>query len=226
MKLLDLLFPPTCVLCKKSGSYICTNCLAKVSVAPTTCIGCGKSAVDGLTHAGCKRSYLLDSAMAIWRYEGVVRKALLSMKYRYASDIGAELAKLAVTEIKKARILLPSKAILVPIPLHRARQNWRGFNQVEEIGRRVAVSMGWGYTTKLLSRQRLTVPQTGLKRSDRTKNILGVFTANKNHPLHSNYDTPLILFDDVQTTGSTLREAGKVLKRSGFKTVWGFALAK
>ena len=121
--------------------------------------------------------------------------------------------------------MLPKSAILIPIPLYWHRKNWRGFNQVEEVGKIVAERIGWGFSSDILIRKAHRRPQTELKGDKRRKNIRGVFSFNSDYRLLKTENRPLILFDDVYTTGSTLKETGKVLKRNGAKSVWGLTLA-
>jgi ComF family protein len=121
---------------------------------------------------------------------------------------------------------LPKQALLVPVPLHPKRERWRGFNQSEKLGRIIGRYMGWKVISNLLIRTKLTRPQVELSGDERRKNLKGVFVINPkiSIPL-SAYNTPVILFDDVITTGATVKEAGKVLKRIGFKNVWGLSVA-
>jgi len=114
--------------------------------------------------------------------------------------------------------------MLVPIPLYWQRENWRGFNQAELLGRKLADYFGWQLRNDVLIRQKATLPQVGLEASQRQKNIQGVFRINYNHQIPKDFS--LLLFDDVWTTGSTLKEAGGVLKRAGFKKVWGLTICR
>lgn len=206
MAVLDFIFPKFCLECKAPGKYLCHSCLQKVRPA-------GKIYPSGL-----------DGVFSSWRYEGVIRKAILGLKYRFALEIAKELAKAFVSEIKKRPLQL-KKAVLVPIPLHPRRKRWRGFNQSEEIGKILAQSMGWDFAPKLLERKITRTPQVELKGKARRENIRGVFVVNS-QKLPTNYNTSLILFDDVWTTGSTINEAAKVLKRSGVKKNWGLTIAR
>ena len=111
----------------------------------------------------------------------------------------------------------------MPIPLHWTRNNWRGFNHVEEVGKILAQLMGWEMTN-LLERSKMAKQQVGLKGKERKENVQGVFNLVPNPPA-SSLDT-IILFDDVWTTGSTMLEATRVLKQAGFKRVWCLTLAR
>jgi ComF family protein len=223
MVIADLLFPKECLNCKDAGSYICRNCLGKLEPLRQICANCGRPAVDGATHVKCKRPWGLDGLIFIWPYGGVIRKAILGLKYKHAKEITKEVGEYMVDFLQERKVVLPKKAILMPIPLYFLRQNWRGFNQVEEIGKLVAFKMQWEYRGDILLRKRLKKPQTSLKRHERAENIRGVFELNPNYQLQT---TSYILLDDVYTTGATMKEAAKVFKRKGAKKVWGIAIAR
>jgi len=226
MNILDFIFPTTCLKCKKPGSYICKDCLSKVKKAKQICIQCDKPSIDGFTHAKCTRPQALDGVFSIWNYEGVVRCAILKIKYNYAYSIANDIAKYMVNYINQEFTPLPSKPVLVPIPLHRLRKNWRGFNQVEEIGKILAKKLGWGFEPSILIRSKKTTPQVELKGDDRRKNVRGIFSINKNtmSTVNTNSQRSIVIFDDVLTTGATIKEAAKVLKRNGAKNVWGLTI--
>jgi ComF family protein len=114
--------------------------------------------------------------------------------------------------------------ILVPIPLYRSRQNWRGFNQSELIGEKLAKQLGWKFVPDLLIRNKNTIPQVGLRGSVRRSNLSGVFSVNPDCVLSTLYS--VLLFDDVFTTGSTIDEAKKVLKVAGFKNIKSLTIAR
>ncbi len=226
MDLISLIFPRNCLNCNKEGSYLCQSCLVKCRIPKPVCPYCEKASIDGMTHSGCKTPLSLDGLTSIWNYEGVVRKAILALKYKFATDLISELADKFTGELITAKYHLPPKSVLVPIPLFWYRKNWRGFNQSEEIGKIVAKRIGWQFTPNLLIRKRLTTPQAELKAEERSKNIQGVFSINPTYQPLTISHQPLILFDDVWTTGSTMKEATKVLKRAGAQKVWGLTIAR
>ena len=144
------------------------------------------------------------------------------MKYKFAFDIARDLADLASKRLKEDRVFI-KKMILLPVPSHPLRKNWRGFNQAEAVGKALARAMGWGYEPDLLLKLRPTVAQTELRRDARLINLQNAFSLN---PATSIPKKTVILFDDIWTTGSTLKEACKALKQAGAKRVWGLTLAK
>ncbi len=223
MAIADILFPKACLNCKDSGKYICRDCLGKLYHLKQICVDCTRPAMDGATHVKCQRPWGLDGLVFLWPYGGVIRKAILGLKYKYAKEIAIELGEYAVKHLEKRKVVLPKKAVVLPVPLYFLRQNWRGFNQAEEIGKLIAGSMNWDFQPEILVRKKLKKPQTDLKKEQRLKNIRGAFSLNPNCKLD---DTSYILFDDVYTTGATIKEAVKVLKRNGAKTVWGLTIAR
>lgn len=222
--LLELIFPKSCLGCGKNGQYICNSCIEKEVVNRQVCPKCGKAAIDGMVHTKCQTKLGLNAQIGLWNYSGVVRKAILALKYKFARDITKELFERAIERIEKGRFVFPKNCILVPVPLFWYRENVRGFNQAEEVGRLIAKKMGWKFTPDLIIRTASAVPQAGLKRKDRLTNLRGAFALNPRYQIRDTEYT-FILFDDVWTTGSTIKEAGKVIKRKGALNVWGITLA-
>lgn len=202
MNILNFLFPKYCLECGANGKYICDDCISKVSP-------CGRN----------------SNNYSIFKYEGVIRKAIISLKYKFAYDIAEELTGRIVNSLISSKFFLNKKIILVPIPLYKSRQNWRGFNQAELIGEKLARAMNWEYIPDLLIRNKNTTPQVGLKGSVRRNNLSNVFEITSNYTLYSKPST-LVLFDDVFTTGSTINEAKKVLKEAGFKNIKSLTIAR
>lgn len=229
MSIADLLFPKYCLECSVSGDYMCRRCLEKLEYSPSICPMCTKPSIDGITHVSCKKPHGLDGLTSLWKYTGVIKKTIQTFKFKYATDISDELVRKFIINIKKADKPLPVKGILVPIPLHANRKKWRGFNQSEEIGERISKKIGWEYASNLLTRRRNGIPQSTIKDKEfRLKNTRGIFELKKDisqRNLLLSQENVFILFDDVWTTGATMREAGKVLKRNGVESVWGLTLA-
>ena len=215
-----MFFPKLCLGCGKEGTYICADCLAKYGLANPVCPYCEKASIDGFTHIKCAKKLGLDGLTSIWEYEGVIRKAILALKYKYSTEVGKELAASFSRELLTRSDLV--RGVLVPIPIHWHRENVRGFNQSEEIGIVVAREVNWKFDDQLLVKTRQTSSQIELSVEERKQNLKGVFT------LDSRFKVPnsVILFDDVFTTGSTLKEGAIVLKKAGVDKVWGLTIAR
>lgn len=226
MSLVDILFPKRCLGCSKSGTYLCENCIASSRFARQICAECGRPSIDGITHSKCKRALSLDGVVSVWVYEGAIRKSIISLKYKFASEIAKELALHIARFLRETFNALPTEAVLTPIPLHRLRKNWRGFNQSEEIAKYTSLLMDWDYQDGVLVRQKSTRAQIELGGKERRENVFGAFCFDSRFKRLVEDRRSFILFDDVITTGATLKEAGKVLKRNGAKTVWGLTIAR
>jgi ComF family protein len=104
----------------------------------------------------------------------------------------------------------------VPAPLHRARERARGFNQAELLARR----LGRPLMTHLVRRRKNTPSQTGLTRAQRASNLRSAFAARGRAP------EAVIVVDDVYTTGATLNEIARTLKRAGTRRVEALTVAR
>lgn len=218
LSLLDLLFPKKCVSCKAFGSYLCKNCFSKVEfVENPVCPVCQRQAVGGKTHPGCRNKYRLDGLVVACRYRGPVRDAIKKVKYRWIYDI--EKIFVDLLEERFWKFSLPEGIILVPVPLHEKRKKWRGFNQSEILAKILAKKFEVPFAGLLL-RPRETKTQVGLTREERRKNVRDAFLVagevrGKN----------VLLVDDVYTSGATMGECCRVLKKAGAKSVFGMAVA-
>lgn len=229
MKLLDFIFPKQCVSCGKLGRYVCTRCLKQIiPIAQNECICpmCEKPAIAGITHPRCHSRYALDGLTSFFYYKDVVKKLITSIKYGYVRDMAEELVSYIPFSAYQISVLTDdSTTALVPIPLHTSRFRFRGFNQSELLGKIVASQLGIQYSANVLRRDSATRPQVTMKhKEDRLSNMHHAFSL-RDADIHARMAT-ILLFDDVCTTGATLREAANVLKRHGVHTVWGVTLAR
>ena len=234
---LDLIYPKLCLGCKKFGRYICTSCISKLPKLNSICPVCEKASIDGLTHVGCVKKRSLDGLTSIWPYSGVIRKSMISMKYKFAFEIAKDLSAYAESNLYDIFTIGKfSNAVLVPIPAHRSRENWRGFNQAKILGETLSKRFKQQYL-EILSRTKDTKPQVELKKKERLENIKGAFDIHSSchsekslrHPEFSSGSQlrgkNFMLIDDVYTSGATMQEACRILKRAGAKTVWAMAVA-
>lgn len=208
--ILDILFPKSCLGCKKGGVYICKKCLS----------GC---------HFGGMTNKDRLEIFSIWRYEGVIKKVVISIKYKLATDIGEELINHLIEITKDNKhfndFVCDKNILLVPIPMHWKKENERGFNQTVVLGKILARKMGWEFLPNLLIKSIKTPPQVGLKGIKRSLNLKKSFEVNNTVASNIDKNIQILLFDDVLTTGSTLLEAYKTLKEEGFKDIKALTIA-
>ncbi|PIU02119.1 hypothetical protein COT66_01910 [Candidatus Shapirobacteria bacterium CG09_land_8_20_14_0_10_49_15] len=226
--LLDLLFPRRCLGCGRSGNYFCAACLNRLLLQPERiCPICSQFSPGGLAHPGCRQKNSLDGLTSIFRYEGLIKKAIKKLKYKFITDLAADLTEALVSFCGEDKIFVNAcrQAILVPIPLHSSRLRWRGFNQAALLGKMIAQNLDLKFMPDLLIRQKKTTPQFERDKKARYENLKGAFVVNKDSSFMIQ-DSSFMIFDDIFASGATLNEAAKTLKQAGARQVWGLALAR
>jgi len=262
--LLDLLFPKKCLGCGEFGRFICSDCAGNLAEnEQLICPVCRENSFSGESHKKCEGRYTLDGFFCFWQYKGLAQKLIKNLKYRFVRSEVEEVVDLATNQLRntpgvnqlketsevdgchprrltKNRNLtflkfLETKPIIIPVPLHKLRENWRGFNQAALLGKEFAKRFGFKFSDKILERIKDTRPQVELRGKKRRENIKGVFAlSEKIHPRGEKILHPggvlrnrnFLLVDDVWTTGSTLRECAKVLKKAGAGKIWALTLAR
>jgi competence protein ComFC len=231
MGFLDFIFPKYCVNCRKIGDYICSNCFAYLSFDfAMICLVCNKPSVDGLTHPGCKSKYAIDGAFCAIAYKGIAKKLIYNFKYKpYLTDLQKFLVELFYESIIQQEIFqkalnfpLAGGPILAPVPLSPKRLRQRGYNHAQLLSVGLAEKLGLKQM-EILQRTKETKSQFGLKLKERKENLRNSFILNTKYVIRN---TSVFLVDDILTSGSTLFEAAKILKRNGAKKVWGLTLAR
>lgn len=221
--LLDLLFPKKCVGCGKVGKYVCSECEVGLWEEEQICPTCRRASRYGLKHKYCHEPYSLDGLMCLWAYEGVAQKIIKKAKYKGRFDVLEFLISnfefLNKPELFNFQKYLETKPVVVPVPLHPKRLRERGFNQALIISK--VFSQIWHLELNdCLIRVKDTGHQVGRTRSERLLALENAFTAPSN-PLRG-----VVLVDDVWTTGATMNECCKTLKKAGVKKIWGLVLAR
>ncbi len=236
-QLLDIIYPAHCPLCGRfvsSGEnrchphQVCESC--QNSLTPIThplCTICGMPfpALSGPDHPceNCLRkmpSY--DTMRAPYLYAGPLMNAIQRFKYNSETHLASPLGGLLSTF---ARTLLPhpEEFVTVPVPLHKHRLRERGFNQSLLLAKAVASELRTTLDYLSLIRKRDTRSQTGLKRKERRRNVANAFSVTSAMIFKG---TRVLLVDDVLTTGYTLNECARTLKKSGSLEVICLALAR
>jgi len=238
-QLIDLLYPPRCALCgeflwqdhREDGNRsvcFCEACLADFrKVLSPLCPVCGVPFLSGLAQdrvcEECLRKRpFYDAAAAPFLYEGSLMRAIHLFKYEAKSSLAGSLGPM-LAEFAQAWPKPGHCPVIVPVPLHSKRLRERGFNQSLLLARHVAESLGAQIDFLALRRVRYTTPQTGLGKKERKKNVRKAFQVVEPSVFKGR---TVLLVDDVATTGNTLDECARVLKRSGCKKVYGLTLAR
>ncbi len=226
---MELIFPRRCPVCgqivQPSGELICATCFLQLSpVKSPVCRKCGKE-VLGDHYEYCpdcmRRQRTFDSGMALFNYNEAARRSMAAIKYKnrreYLDFYGAALSR------RFSKIVGHWQAdCLIPVPIHPSRRRQRGFNQAEELAKRLEKSWNIPVCSQILIRNRKTVPQRDLNPSERLKNLREAFRL---HPdccknLVHFFPKTVILIDDIYTTGSTIEACARVLKAAGVQRVY------
>ncbi|MGH8211927.1 MAG: ComF family protein [Rhodanobacteraceae bacterium] len=220
---LRALVPARCLLCgvrEARGTGLCEACASELPRNEYCCARCALPMESPSLLCGrcIRRAPPWDSAWSPFCYAWPLDR--LEARFKFGSDLaaGRVLAEAWCKSI--APMELPHA--IAPVPLHHARLRSRGYNQSLELAKHLSKSLRIPLSREILQRTRATAAQSELTAVQRRRNVRGAFVA------HFNGDTPqhLAILDDVFTTGATLAECARVLKRAGVERVDVWALAR
>ena len=210
-QLLSAVAPHRCIACGLEGAPLCRPCYQQLPDPPKCCYKCGKTARQGIC-ADCQEHSSLQSITVRTLYEGIAERAVHRLKFERNRSMAAALAYSTAD-------LCPTGVVThVPTANRRARQ--RGYDQAQLIARLVAEASGNPHQTLL--RRYGSQRQLGQSRAIRQQQLSDAFcsvfrVADKR--------TPVIIVDDVLTTGATFEAAAKVLHQAGYETIHALAFA-
>ena len=235
--LLDLLVPPLCLLCGESLGRLengdredgfCADCRSGMPPMPEArCRTCGRAFESGLTSAHdcgwCLKSRPpFDRAEAAGLYEEKLREAVHLFKYQGRTEMVRPLSGY-MSEHLEPPFYPPEADVILPVPLHLKRLKERGFNQALLLAK--ALFRPWPGMIRfdLLLRERWTEPQINLKGAERRKNVREAFSVPDRSEIQGRR---VMLVDDVFTTGATVGECARILKKAGAAQVLVLTLAR
>ena len=213
----DVVYPKRCATCRLRGAWVCDDCLASSPVfTQPWCLRCGAP----VPARPCSCAALPTSVgrlRSVGTYEGWLGDAIRRFKYdgewARKQHLGASLARLVATEV-------PSRALLVPVPIHRARLRERGYNQAALLAAVASAQTGLP-CADALTRTRDTPHQVGLGQTGRLANVRDAFAVGSDVS-----GQLVVLVDDVVTTGATLGACADALLAAGAADVWAVTLAR
>lgn len=216
----DLLLPRYCPVCgSDSDSFngLCGNCLIGIEwIDGPCCTVCGlpfpsRTALPHRCSRCLERPPAFDHARSVARYIGPVVHAVHRMKFSSIERLADLLGDLILDNLPAS--LEPSVlSAIIPVPLHAARLRSRGFNQSLLLARRISRGLGLPVEPRLVERVRDTPSQLGLGIDDRRRNVHGAFVVREPTDVEKE---SLLIVDDVFTTGSTVNELARTLRRAG-----------
>jgi ComF family protein len=203
-----------CLLCGGEGGpeLLCAACIAELPALPDSCPRCALPSPAGAVCGSCLTHPLhFDATLALWRYEFPCDRLVQALKYRGRLALAGFFAR------SLASRPMPEVDLIVPMPLHPKRLAERGFNQALEIARH----LGRPIEPRGVLRVKHTPPQTELPYEERAKNVRGAFLCKLDLT-----GARVAVLDDVMTTGATLNELARALKRAGATRVENFVIAR
>lgn len=197
--ILGLAYPLTCRICRvklTENTALCKSCISKIQT--------------------------YEYGTACCRYEGVLKEALHLFKYKGVHSLINTFSQFIFDFIDK-NFVLKDIDIIIPIPLYSTKERERGYNQAYLLSVPISKKYNVPIYTNHLIKKLATRPQSNLNRTQRLNNLKGAFSVKHAHNLQGKI---ALVVDDVYTTGTTIREACRVLKQAGLKKIKVLALAR
>lgn len=228
---LSLFYPPVCEGCGASvghKEYLCTQCQARAPrIVPPFCSRCAEpfsgAISDSFACSNCANQTLhFDAAIAGYRARGIVRRLIHEFKYERRMYLRHVIGDWLGAVLNDVRLNPAEFDVIVPVPLHPAKQRERGFNQAALLAQSLSARASLP-VKPVLERIRYTKTQTAFDRAERMQNLHNAFRLRPGRDVQG---LRVLLVDDVLTTGSTLSECARVLKRSGASSVYAATAAR
>ncbi|MBN1953773.1 MAG: ComF family protein [Anaerolineae bacterium] len=219
--LVNLLFPPRCMVCRRMDTWLCPACVPQLPwLDGTICTRCGLPIQAGELCPRCAQTPLrLDGIRSALLFDGPAREAIHRLKYRQGRQLAEPLGGLLRMYWEEHP--LPVN-VIVPVPLHPSRLRQRGYNQAALLARELGRKIGLPVNEKALLRVRATASQMRLSAADRRRNVQDAFQCSDDRVAGQK----VLLLDDVCTTGATLEACADALHSKGAAAVWALTLAR
>lgn len=221
----DLLYPPLCFCCgeKATEQPLCHKCKMKIKfINPPFCIKCNEKINDNTYICkNCqKKNIFYDRLFCAVYYQYPITNIIHLFKYRHRDSLKEFISWLLITQIQRLNLQIKADYI-VPVPIHKVRLREREYNQTTLIAKYVSEFLKIPVNENIVLRKKNRPSQTLLSRTQREKNIQEVFVVNEDIK-----GKKIVIIDDIFTSGATVNECSKVLKKSGTDEITVFAVAK
>lgn len=227
---LDAVLPPRCLKCGEvvaASGALCPACWQQLSfLEPPCCVCCGQPfdfdlGPDSLCGACTQNPPAFDRARSVLRYDEASRDLILAFKHADRTSLAPTFSAWLN---RVGRDLIADSDLIVPVPLHWSRLFTRRYNQAALIAQGLGALSGKPVTPDLLIRRRATQKQGHLGRLARQRNVAGAFAL---HPRAGDLSGQrILLIDDVITTGATITNCARVLRKGGAEKVNILAVAR
>lgn len=229
---LNFIYPRNiyCILCNspidRDEEYsICGDCKEKLElIYGRTCAKCGKPLDDLYSIDRChdciNNSQFFNRAVSCLEYDDLAKKIIYDLKYHKKRYISYHISEIMYDRLKIEGV--DSFDMIIPVPLHAAKERERGFNQTYLIGKYLSKMTEKEVNNKTLVRVKNTITQNKLSREERRKNLKNAFEVINKENID---EKSILLIDDIFTTGSTVNECSRILLENGATDVYVATLA-
>lgn len=234
--ILDFILPRECVVCfsilrDSQKDFICDDCFNKIEIVQYPyCKVCGRPFIskEALAYSPehlcfqCReKRFHFNSARAAGVYSGILKELIHIYKFQKKRALGKLLSEIMIAHLNNRFERIDFDTI-IPVPLHKKRLRVRGFDQSLLLGINIGKQIGVPVLADNLTRYRHTKPQLELKVNERFKNVRDAFRVIGKEKIK---DKNILLIDDVFTTGATVNECSRILKKEGARKVDVFVLS-
>ena len=218
--ILNILFPPRCSYCNTEGDFLCVDCVSGLKIKDLCC-------KRRFYNKEREFEYLDGIIYGVDYAENPqIKSAVQQFKYRFTQDLADVFGGLMADKLSELNMNKDKTNVLIPVPLHKKRLNYRGFNQAELLAESASKKANRTNVLNCLSRTRHTDQQAKLSKTERQKNLKNAFIVNTKFVQSDNEKSVFFVVDDVCTTGSTLENCAKTLKEAGVEKVYGLVIAR
>ncbi|MDP2812276.1 MAG: phosphoribosyltransferase family protein [bacterium] len=207
--LLDFVFPKFCLGCQQEGSFCCQKCLDELQILPPE------------PNPWPEQKNSFEACYVCLNYQNkLIEKIIKNYKYKYLENLSDYLVEILAKQFNNLN--LKDELIITNVPLNKAKKKQRGFDQTEILAKKLAIKLNYQYQP-LLIRHKKTKTQAKLSKIAREENLKNAFS-----PINPSLkiNSPVLLIDDIATTGATLNSATKIIKELGAEKVICLVLAK
>ena len=209
----DILYPQLCLICgRPTGDEVCKKCVFMLR----------KQEILRIDEYNLNEDKYFNEHMYFYIYDGLIRNLFLQYKFNQKSYLYKIFLK-SFKNNKKIYLFLKKYDIIIPVPISKKRKKQRGYNQSALIAKDVSECFGIQYCDDSLIKVKDIIPQSLLKKEERTKNVENVYTLRKQDKIKNKN---VLLIDDIYTTGSTVNECSKILKQAGAANIGILTIAK
>lgn len=212
-KIFNFIYPNVCGFCEEiCKDNICEKCNEIME----------KLYICNVNTHNPKKMYF-SKHMYIFKYEGVIREKLINYKFNEKAYLYKTFGKIMLKKEKIYRFL-EFYDIIIPVPMHKTKKAKRGYNQTELIAKYISKNIKKiQYADNVLIKVKNTLPQSSLNKMERYKNIKNAYKIQNKETINNK---KILVFDDIYTTGNTVRECSKILKQNGAKEIGILTIAK